>query len=132
MSTTHRHSHAMSLTIGLAAAVIAGCDTAEGFGLTGGGDCNLDTGSSSIVGAVTAQYFASTTGDALLSSLTYATDGGPHTIGKPTVPFSARVTLTANRARIQATGSSANGTISISFAVSNEIGPLEQLQAVCP
>ncbi len=131
MSTTHRHSHAMSLTIGLAAAVIAGCDT-EGFGLTGGGDCNLDTGSSSIVGAVTAQYFASTTGDALLSSLTYATDGGPHTIGKPTVPFSARVTLTANRARIQATGSSANGTISISFAVSNEIGPLEQLQAVCP
>lgn len=131
MSTTHRHCRAMSLTIGLAAAVISGCDM-EGAGLTSSGNCNLDTGSSSIVGAVTAQYFASTTGNALLTSLTYATDGGKHTIDNPGVPFFTTVTLTGNRARIQATGSSENGTISISFAVSNEVGPLEQLQAVCP
>ena len=55
MSTTHRHCRAISLTIGLAAAVIAGCD-AEGVDLTSSGNCNLDTGSSSIVGAVTAQH----------------------------------------------------------------------------
>jgi hypothetical protein len=104
----------------------------SGLGLSSAENCDLDTGDSSLLGALTAKYFASGTGDASMSSLTYMTDEGPLTITDPKLPFATSVSLTNVRARLRAKGTSGAGTLSISVGVSDLIGPREQLQRSCP
>jgi hypothetical protein len=112
-----------------ALALAAGCT--EGAGLSSE-NCDMDTGMSSLGGTVTVQYFASATGDAELSSLTYATDLGPKTVDDPKLPYAATVQLSLARARARAKGASGSGTLLIGYAVSDLIGLLEQKQATCP
>jgi hypothetical protein len=115
------------------AATLGAADGCEDLaGLNGSGNCDLDTGESSLLGTLTATYLASGTGDASMSSLSYATDEGSKTINDPKLPFTVTVKLTTARARLRARGTSGTGTLSISVGVSDLIGPREQLQRFCP
>lgn len=116
------------LGLGLVAGTAA-CE--EGAGLSNE-NCDMDTGMSSLGGTLTVQYFASATGDAVMSSLTYSTDLGPRTVDEPKLPYSVTVQLSSARARIRAKGASGTGTLSIGYGVSDLIGVLEQEQQVCP
>jgi hypothetical protein len=116
------------LALVLVAAVAAACE--EGAGL-GNENCDMDTGMSSLAGTLTVQYFASATGDAAMSSLTYSTDLGPRTVDDPKLPYSVTVQLSSARARIRAKGASGTGTLSIGYGVSDLIGVLEQEQWTC-
>ena len=89
--------------------------------------CNLDTAESGDIGG-TVTYRAEKTGDGVVSSLTYATDTGPQLVPSPILPYMQTVTLTSAHARLQATGSVTNGSITISYSASG--GP-EQQQAMC-
>ena len=122
-----RRGSGLSLVAALALA--AGCE--EGSGLSNE-NCDMDTGMSSLGGTVTVQYFASATGDAAMSSLTYATDLGPRTVDDPKLPYNSTVQLSSARARIRAKGASGTGTLAIGYAVSDLIGLLEQEQTLCP
>jgi hypothetical protein len=117
------------LALALVAAGAVACE--EGAGLSNE-NCDMDTGMSSLGGTLTVQYFASATGDAAMSSLTYSTDLGPRTVDDPTLPYSVMVQLSSARARIRAKGSSGTGTLSIGYGVSDLIGVLEQEQWICP
>jgi hypothetical protein len=115
----------------LLAATIASAGCEQGAGLSNE-NCDMDTGMSSLSGTVTVQYFASGTGDAAMSSLTYATDLGPKTVDGPKLPYNVTVQLSSARARVRAKGASGEGTLAIGYAVSDLIGLLEQQQKVCP
>ena len=115
----------------LLAATIAASGCEDGAGLSNE-NCDMDTGMSSLGGTVTAQYFASGTDDAAMSSLTYATDLGPRTVDDPKLPYNVTVQLSSARARIRAKGASGAGTLAIGYAVSDLIGVLEQEQKRCP
>ena len=127
--STHRPHRVGAMRLAAAVALAAGCEESSGLS---GENCDMDTGMSSLGGTVTVQYFASATGDAAMSSLTYATDLGPRTVDDPRLPYNATVQLSAARARIRAKGASAGGTLTIGYAVSDLIGLLEQEQALCP
>ena len=120
----------MALALAVALGAADGCEDMSG--LSGGGNCDMDTGESSLLGTLTATYFASGTGDATMSSLSYTTDDGSRTINDPKLPFSTTVNLTTARARLRAKGTSGSGTLSIRVGVSDLIGPREQLQRFCP
>lgn len=120
-----------SVVLILAAALMGADGCEEGAGLSSE-NCDMDTGESSLLGTMTVQYFATSTGDASMSSLTYATDAGSRRITDPSLPFAITVPLTTARARMRAKGSSRTGTLSISFGLSDLIGPREQLRSFCP
>jgi hypothetical protein len=125
----HTARHRALLALGWLAAAVAACE--EGAGLSNE-NCDMDTGMSALGGTLTVQYFASATGDAAMSSLTYSTDLGPRTVDDPTLPYSVTVQLTSARARIRAKGASGSGTLSIGYGLSDLIGVLEQEQQTCP
>jgi len=89
--------------------------------------CNLDTGESDAVGG-TVTYRAEKTGDATVSVLILGADSGAQVVANPVLPFMQTLTLATAHARIQATGSVTNGSITISFIATG--GP-EQQQAMC-
>ena len=128
---SRRRASRASIVLGLTAAMAAAAGCAAGSDL-GNGDCDMDTDFSALVGDLTVQYFASGTGDATISSLTYATELGPSTIDNPKLPYSATVQLSTVRARIRAKGASGTGTLAIGFGVSDLIGLLDQQQVTCP
>jgi hypothetical protein len=117
------------LALGLLAAGGVACE--EGAGLSNE-NCDMDTGMSSLGGTLTVQYFATATGDAAMSSLTYSTDLGPSTVDEPKLPYSVTVQLRSARARVRAKGASGTGTLSIGYSVSDLIGVLEQEHRICP
>lgn len=125
-----RRAYRWTLALGLSSALAtAACRVG---GDLDNGSCDMDTGLSPLVGSLTVQYFASATGDAAMSSLTYATQLGSRTIDNPKLPYSTTVQLTTERARMRAKGTSGSGSLAIGYAVSDIIGLLDRQQATCP
>jgi hypothetical protein len=111
----------------LAAGTLAACGD-DGPSQT----CQRDTGESSLSGNVTAAYVARLTGDAIVSALVYYTDEGAQTLANPALPFSTSVPLATAHARIQATGDPGTGSFTISYRVTSEGAPPEEVSVTCP
>jgi hypothetical protein len=77
-------------------------------------------------------YSASTTGDGLVSSLTYVGASGQVTVNNPTIPFSVSTTVPLpTQAAMSAAASYTNGTVTIAYQANVGGGDIEQTNQVC-